>query len=387
MATSIPSSPRSSPANIERFWGYLFIAAPLLGFLIFAALPMIISIFISFTQWDLLTPPQWIGFRNWENALSLTVAQVPPMTDPDTGELVYRCGRETVLASQIAQYEGTTDPRTNQLITCAPRYTVVTQVFPAGYKSWFDVNIGGNLYAVGARDPVLWEGLFNTLFLMLGIPISLFISLILAIALNQKIHGSSMFRAIYYLPVILPIAATSLIWLWIFNPDFGLLNYILGQLGLPASTNWLQDRSTVKSALIIMGVWGGLGFQMLIYLAGLQGIPGHLYEAAELDGAGVVAKFRYVTWPSLSPTTFFLLVTGMIGGFQNFVQPYIMTAGGPGNSSRTIVMLIYENAFRDLQMGYASTQAWFLGVIIITITVINFLLAKRWVFYEGDAER
>ncbi len=387
MITLPASSLRSSPANIERFWGYLFIAAPLIGFLIFAALPMIVSIFISFTQWDLLTPPRWVGLKNWQEALSLTIAEVPPMTDPDTGELLYRCGRETVLASQIAEYEGTTDARTNQLITCSPRYTVVTGVFPAGYKSWFDMNIGGSLYAVGARDPVLWEGLFNTLFLMFGIPISLFISLILAIALNQKIHGSSLFRAIYYLPVILPIAATALIWLWIFNPDFGLLNYLLGQLGLPSNTNWLQDRSTVKPALIIMGVWGGLGFQMLIYLAGLQGIPGHLYEAAELDGAGVIAKFRYVTWPSISPTTFFLLVTGMIGGFQNFVQPYIMTAGGPGNASRTIVMLIYENAFRDLQMGYASTQAWFLGAIIIVITVINFLLARRWVFYEGDAER
>jgi multiple sugar transport system permease protein len=386
MATTLSAPSRSSLANIERFWGYLFIAAPLLGFVVFAALPMVVSIFISFSTWDLLTPPQWVGLKNWQDVLSLSVVQVPPMTDEDTGEALYRCGRETVPASQIGEYEGTTDARTRQLITCAPRYTVVTGVFPQGYKPWFDVTIGDSLYAVGARDPVLWEGLFNTVFLMLGIPISLFISLILAIALNQKIRGSSVFRAIYYLPVILPIAATALIWLWIFNPDFGLLNYILGQLGFPANTNWLQDRAMVKPALIIMGVWGGLGFQMLIYLAGLQGIPSHLYEAAELDGAGVIAKFRFVTWPSLSPTTFFLLVTGMIGGFQNFVQPYIMTAGGPGNASRTIVMLIYENAFRDLQMGYASTQAWFLGAIIMVITVINFVLARRWVFYEGDAE-
>jgi multiple sugar transport system permease protein len=386
MATAFSESSRSSLANIERFWGYLFIAAPLIGFVIFAALPMIASIIISFSKWDLLTAPQWLGLKNWQDALSLTVVHVPAMVDANTGEALYRCGRETVPASQIGDYEGKTDPRTKQPITCAPRYTVLTEVFPEGYKPWFGVNIAGNQYAVGARDPVLWEGLFNTVFLMLGIPISMFISLILAIALNQKIYGSSLFRAIYYLPVILPIAATSLIWLWIFNPDFGLLNYIMGLFGLPASTNWLQDRATVKLALIIMGVWGGLGFQMLIYLAGLQGIPRHLYEAAELDGAGLVAKFRYVTWPSLSPTTFFLLVTGMIGGFQNFVQPYIMTAGGPGNASRTIVMLIYENAFRDLQMGYASTQAWFLGVIIMVITVINFLLARRWVFYEGDTE-
>ncbi len=386
MTTKFSGSSRSSLAHIERFWGYLFIAAPLVGFLIFAALPMIASIFISFTKWDLLTAPQWIGLTNWQDVFSITIVQVPPMTDADTGEALYRCGRETVIASQISNYEGTTDPRTQQPIICTPRYTVATEVLPEGYKPWFDMPIAGNQFTVGARDPVLWEGLFNTVFLMLGIPISLFLSLILAIALNQGIHGSSVFRAIYYLPVILPIAATALIWLWIFNPDFGLLNYILSQLGLPASTAWLQDRSTVKFALIIMGVWGGLGFQMLVYLAGLQGIPSQLYEAAELDGAGMLAKFRFVTWPILSPTTFFLLVVALIGGFQNFVQPYIMTAGGPGNASRTIVMLIYENAFRDLQMGYASTQAWFLGAIIMVITVINFLLARRWVFYEGDAK-
>jgi multiple sugar transport system permease protein len=170
-----------------------------------------------------------------------------------------------------------------------------------------------------------------------------------------------------------------LIWLWIFNPDFGLLNYALG-----TRINWLQNADMVKPSLIIMGIWGGLGYQMLIYLAGLQGVPRQLYEAAEIDGANTWQKFRFVTWPSLTPTTFFLLITSMIGGFQNFVQPFIMTQGGPGRASTTVVMSIYDNAFRDLQMGYASTQAWLLGAIIMLITVINFSLARRWVFYEND---
>jgi multiple sugar transport system permease protein len=382
MAASHPGS----LGRHERLWGYLFIAAPLIGFVIFTAGPLLASIIISLTQWDLLTPPQWAGGQNWQRALSLTIVELPRELDEASGEPLVRCGRETVPESRAAEFAGQVDPRNNQPITCEPRYVSARTVLPTGFRSWFDFPLFGNTYIVGARDPVLWEALFNTVFLLLGIPISMAISLMLAIALNQRIRGASVFRAIYYLPVILPIAATALIWMWVFNPDFGLLNYVLGQIGLPAGTNWLQDRSTVKPALIIMGVWGGLGFQMLIFLAGLQGIPRHLYEAAELDGAGMWAKFRHVTWPSLTPTTFFLMITGLIGGFQNFIQPYIMTAGGPGNASRTVVMLIYENAFRDLSMGYASSQSWMLGTVIMVITVINFVLARRWVFYEGAEE-
>lgn len=376
-------APAGSLGRYERFWGYLFIAAPMLGFLIFAAGPLVASVFISLTDWDLLTSPEWVGTENWRDVLSLTIDELPRELDPETDEPLYRCGRDVVPESRLSEFDGAIDPRNNRPITCEARFLRPRDVLPQGFDSWFQFNTSGNVYVVGARDPVMWESVFNTLFLLLGIPISIALSLLLAIALNQQIRGASVFRAIYYLPVILPIAATSLIWLWVFNPDFGLLNYVLGELGFSRSTNWLQDRQTVKPSLIIMGVWGGLGFQMLIFLAGLQGIPRHLYEAASLDGAGWWAKFRHVTWPSLTPTTFFLLITGLIGGFQNFVQPYIMTAGGPGNASRTIVMMIYENAFRDLEMGYAATQAWFLGAIIMFITVINFVLARRWVFYEG----
>ncbi|MDZ4768846.1 MAG: sugar ABC transporter permease [Chloroflexota bacterium] len=379
-AQSLPG--RGSLARIETFWGYLFIAAPITGFLIFAAFPLVASIIISLTHWDLLTAPRWAGLDNWREALSLSVQPLPFATDEATGERLFRCGRETVLESAVAGFADAVDPRTDRPIVCEARTTQASTVLPAGMETWFDFNIGENQYVVGAFDPVLWEALFNTLILMLAIPISLGLSLALAIAMNQGIRGAPIYRAIYYLPVILPIAATALIWLWIFNPDYGLLNYLLREIGLPGNINWLQDRNTVKPALMIMGVWGGLGFQILVFLSGLQAIPRHLYEAAELDGAGGWARFRFVTWPSLTPTTFFLLITSLIGGFQNFVQPYIMTAGGPGNSSRTIVMLIYENAFRDLQMGYASTQAWFLGAIILVITIINFTLARRWVFYE-----
>lgn len=170
--------------------------------------------------------------------------------------------------------------------------------------------------------------------------------------------------------------------MWIYNPDFGILNYALDQFGLPSNIKWLQDRHAVKPALM-MSIWGGLGYQMLIFLAGLQNIPSQLYEAAKIDGAGLWSQFRHVTWPSLTPTTFFLLITAMIGGFQGFAQPYIMTNGGPYNSSRTVVMVIWSNAFRDLQMGYASAQAWMLGALIMLITAINFAVGRRWVHLEG----
>lgn len=370
---------RSRLGRNEAIWGYLFIAAPLIGFLIFAAGPLIISLFLSFTNYDLFTSPRWAGLSNWQQALSLTLAEVPQRLDEETGERIFRCGRTDVPASQVPELEGTYDERLRQEITCSPLYGRPRESLPSGYSPWFEFMISERSYVVGATDPILWQGMFNTVFLMLGIPISLAISLGLAMALNQGIYFTNFFRLIYYMPTILPIAATALIWLWIFNPDFGLLNYALG-----TRINWLQNADMVKPSLIIMGIWGGLGYQMLIYLAGLQGVPRQLYEAAEIDGANTWQKFRFVTWPSLTPTTFFLLITSMIGGFQNFVQPFIMTQGGPGRASTTVVMSIYDNAFRDLQMGYASTQAWLLGAIIMLITVINFSLARRWVFYETD---
>jgi multiple sugar transport system permease protein len=301
-------------ARIEAYWGYLFIAAPVIGFLVFGFFPMIVSMYLTFTRYNLFTPPVWNDFGNW------------------------------------------------------------TRLF--------------------TNDPRTWQSIINTLMLMLNLPISLLIAMVLAIALNQRIPGRGIFRTIYYLPVILPIAATSYLWLWIYNPEFGLLNngirgaagFLNVAFGLPmpdTRINWLRDTDTARFALMLMGTWGGLGFQMVIYLAGLQGVPRQLYEAASIDGAGWWAKFRNITWPALTPVTFFLLITGMFGAFMNFAQPLLMTQGGPYNTTTTIVMSIVRNAFgQPPNMGYAATQSWALGAIILLITAINFALARRWVFYE-----
>lgn len=376
---------KARPSKLRRdetLWGYLFIAAPLLGFVVFLAGPLIGSLAISFTNWNLLSEPEWVGLENWKEVFSVAVAQTPREQDEATGEPLFSCGREDVLASQLSSFEGQVDERTGQPVVCEPSYVRAREVLPRRFGTLLEFNLGSNAYVLGARDALMWESMYNTIYLLLGVPIAIALSLFLAIMLNQKIHGVGLLSAVYYLPNVLPIAATSLIWLWIFNPDFGLLNYFLGFFGVPR-ISWLQDTATVKPALILMGVWGGVGFGMLIYLAGLQGVPKELYEAAEIDGAGRWAKFRFITWPSLTPTTFFLLITGLIGGFQNFVQPYIMTNGGPYHASTTMVMTIWNNAFRDLEMGYASAQAWLLGVIILIITIVNFILARRWVFYQG----
>lgn len=385
MATiSDNASPRNNLGDNERFWGYLFIAAPLIGFFLFTALPLFGSLALSLTDWDLLTDPEWVGLENWETLFSVKVAHLPQLVDEETGEKIFQCGRDKIPESRLGDYEGEIDPRTRTTYVCEPELKRVRDVFPRGYKEAFAPNIFGRQYIIAAKDEIFWKSLYNTFFMILGIPVSLFLSLMLAIALNQGIAGARFFRTLYYIPTILPIAALALIWLWILNPDYGLLNYSLDLIGLDsmARTNWLQNKNMVKPALIMMTIWKGLGYQMIIYLAGLQGIQRQLYEAAEIDGAGFWAKFKGITWPGLTPTTFFLLVTSLIATLQIFQEPAIMTNGGPYFASTTTVMLIWQNAFRDFQMGYAATQAWVLGAIIMAITALNFVLAKRWVFYE-----
>lgn len=375
---------RNSLGRHERFWGYVFIAAPMLGFLLFTAGPLFGSLILSFAEWDIVRDPKWVGTDNWNEIFSLKLVHLPQLVDEETGEKVFQCGRDKIPESRLPEYEGQIDPRTRAPYVCEKEMQRLRDFVPRGYQETMVTTFRGEQYVLAGRDPIFWKSLYNTMFMLIGIPIGLFLALLLAIALNQKILGTRFFRTIYYIPTILPIAAIALIWLWILNPEYGLLRFVLQTVGLKelGSTNWLQDPTAVKPALIMMGVWKGLGYQMIIYVAGLQGISRTLYEAAEIDGAGFWAKFRAITWPGLTPTTFFLLITSMIGAIQAFVEPFIMTDGGPYFASTTTVMVIWQNAFRDLQMGYAAAQAWFLGAIIMFLTAINFVLARRWVFYE-----
>ncbi len=284
----------------EYMWGYLFIAPPIIGFLCFAFIPMLFSVYVSFTQFDLYTPAKFNGLDN--------------------------------------------------------------------YKRLF------------FEDNLFWKTVFNTFYAALGIPFGMVIALFIAIALNQKVKGLSLFRTAFFLPTVCSIVAISLLWKWIFNSDFGLLNVLLGYVGITGPP-WLSDENWAMPAMIIQGVWGGLGINMILYLAALQSVPKNLYEAADIDGANSWQKLRYVTIPSISPTTFFILITSIIGALQDFQRFMIMTEGGPNYSTTTVVYYLFLNAFRYMEMGYASAMAWVLGIIILIITLINFKLSKNWVHY------
>lgn len=298
MTTTSP--PRRSKLHRREHLAALgFVAAPVIGFLIFIGYPLVFSFYTSFTKWNGLGDPAFNGVDNF-------------------------------------------------------------------------VEMMGDRY--------FWQSLGNTAFYMIGIPIGLLLSLLLALALNRRMRGVTFFRTVYYVPVVSSLAAVAILWQWAYNGDFGLVNQVLALFGIDGP-NWLQNADTAKPAIIIMAVWKGLGYSMLLYLAALQSVPGHLYEAASLDGAGTLAKFRHITIPMLSPVTFFLVVTNIIGGAQIFIEINIMTpTGGPEFSTASIVWYIWQKAFNYLQMGYATAMALVLGVLVFIVTALQFRLNRRFQF-------
>lgn len=222
-----------------------------------------------------------------------------------------------------------------------------------------------------ANDPLVWYYLYNTTFLLLGIPVGMILSLFAALLLNQRLRGVVFWRAVFFIPSICSSVAVAVLWKWIYQPD-GLLNSALQTVGI-AGPNWLGDPTWAKPALIIMGLWIGVGgYNCVLYLAGLQNIPRELYEAAALDGAGFWARLRHITWPQLAPTTFFILVMSIIGGLQgHFVTIHVMTGGGPANSTTTLLYYIYQQAFAWHRMGYASALAVVLFVLILGLTLLQ----------------
>ena len=280
---------------------YLFLMPNFLGFLIFTSLPVLASFFLAFVDWDILTPPNWVGIQNFTRLM---------------------------------------------------------------------------------KDRLFWKYAGNTLFLMIGIPIGMFASLLLALVMNRKLKGITFYRTIYFLPSISAGVALCMLWRWIYNPDFGLLNSFLTKVGIDGP-EWLSSTVWAKPALMIMGLWTSMGgYNMILYLAGLQGIDPGLYEAADIDGASERQKFWNITWPMLTPTTFFIFVMSVIGGFQGgFEAAYIMTGGGPAGATTTISFYIYNNAYRWFKMGYAASIAWFLFLIILIVTLFNWKYGGKVTHY------
>jgi multiple sugar transport system permease protein len=301
-ARAVPPSRRGSLARREEIAFYLFASPWLIGFLLWTAGPMIGSLVLSLTHYDVITPPEFNGLDNYVKML--------------TG------------------------------------------------------------------DDLVWQALKVTLFYVLGaVPLGLVGSLLLALLMNQRVRGIALFRTIYYMPSVIAGVPVALLWLWIFNPEFGIVNSTLASLGI-TGPKWLFSETWVIPAFVIMSVWN-IGAPMIIYLAGLQGIPQHLYEAAEIDGAGPWAKFANVTLPMISPIIFFNTVLGIIASFQIFTPAYVMTKGGPNNASLFIGLYLYNNAFKFFQMGYAAALAWLVFLIIMALTILVIRSSPYWVYYEG----
>lgn len=232
-------------------------------------------------------------------------------------------------------------------------------------------------------DPVFWKSLrVTSVYVGASVPLQLSIAFVLALFLNKKGKSIIVFRTIYYFPVIIPTVCIAVLWSWIFSADYGILNYFISLLFNVPGPNWLGSEQWVLSAFIIMSLWG-TGGPMLIFLAGLQGIPNYLYEVAEVDGASTFQKFWNVTVPLMTPVIFFNLIMGIIYSFQIFTSAYVMTGGGPNNASMFYVLYLYNNAFRWFRMGYASALAWIIFGIIAMLVFMQFKLAEKWVHYQA----
>mgnify|MGYP002531218882 CR=1 FL=1 len=233
------------------------------------------------------------------------------------------------------------------------------------------------------HDDVFYKSLQVTIiYAVFSVPLSLLVSFIFALLLNTGIKGLSVYRTLFYLPSLVSGAAASILWMWMFNPEFGVINTILGYFGIDGP-GWIYDKNWALPALIIMSLWG-VGGSMLIYLSGLQGIPTELYEAAKIDGAGKATTLFKITIPMMTSVIFYNLIMGIIGSLQTFTQAFVMTDGGPNYSTYFYVLYLYKNAFKNFKIGYASAQAWILFFIILALTALVFRSSAAWVYYENE---
>jgi multiple sugar transport system permease protein len=297
---AVGRSRRSGRTADQARWGYLMVAPMMLGFAIFFLIALIASLYLSFTDWKVISAPNWVGLDN---------------------------------------------------------------------------------YVKLSRDRMFLDAVRNTAMLTVpNVVLRLLFSMLLAIALNTNIRFRAFYRMLFFMPVLTMPVAIATIWKWLFDPGFGPVNAQLGRMGLP-QPEWLNQPQTAVIAVVIVLLWSGVGYDMIIFLAGLQNIPREYYEAAQLDGAGTLRQFRDITLPLLTPTTFFLSVVAIIGSLQVFDLVYVMTRVGNINRFPTVVYYIYEEGFKNFRMGYAVSMAWVLLAVILIFTLLQFRLQRRWVHY------
>jgi multiple sugar transport system permease protein len=250
------------------------------------------------------------------------------------------------------------------------RYDVLNEARYVGFGNYRDL----------LGDGLFYKTIGNTAFMLVRIPLMMAVSLAIAVLLNRAIRGIGAYRTAFYMPAIMPAVAASLLWVWLLNPSAGAINAALRWIGIEGP-QWLQDPDWSKPALVLMSVWGA-GAGMIIWLAGLQSIPQHLYEAASIDGAGAVRRFRHITVPMLSPYILFNTIVGVIATMQIFAEAYIMTAGGPVDSTLFYAYYLFKQAFQYFRMGYASALAWMLFLVVLALTALQLWSSRRWVHYE-----
>lgn len=306
-----------------------------------------------------------------------------PVSHKPTKSWWVRWGRETLTAylfllpSFLVFAVFTFFPVVFSLVICFYRWNLPRQPVYIGLDNfkW--------LFTDPIDAPAFRQAVFNSFYYALGgIPLNMAISLLLALCLNRRLRGVELFRTAYFLPTITSTVAVSVVWMWIYHPaDYGLLNGLLLRLGL-SSQSWLRDPRLAMPALIAMGIWKGMGYNVIIFLAGLQNIPAHLYEAAEIDGAGGWVKFCKITWPLLGPTTFYILVIAVINSLQAFTQMHVMTQGGPLGRTTTIVYYLYQQGFETFRMGKASAVAAVLFALLLVLTFVQFKVVGSRVYYD-----
>lgn len=268
----------------------------------------------------------------------------------------------------------TLGPMIASLVLSFTDYAIVKKAIFVGFDNYEKLFSG--------RDPFFYKSLLvTTYYVVLSVPVTVIAAFFIAVLLNQSIKGKAIFRTIFYLPTIVPLVASSVVWMLVLNPDLGLLNTVLDIFGLPTS-QWIYGENSVVPSLAIMNIWTS-GGMMVIFLAGLQGIPSHLYEAVEVDGGSAFQKMIHITIPLMTPTIFFNAIMGLITSFQVFAKAYIMTEGGPNNASLFYILYLYREAFEFSKMGYANAIAWVLFIIIMMLTILTFRSSSFWVHYEG----
>ncbi len=308
LSTSRPkvfSSYRGALRRREALWGIAFAIPWLAGLIIFVLGPILVSLYLSFSKYDVINRPEWLGIANYVRAF--------------TG------------------------------------------------------------------DELFWPSLGRTFhYALVVVPFGIAGSLILAILLNRKQQGTNIFRTLYFLPHLTPVVAMAILWIWLLHPSVGPVNYLLSQIGIEGP-GWLTDPKWALNSLIMISLWAFLGGDaMLIFLAGLQGVPQELYDAAEVDGAGPMQRFRNVTLPMISPTLFFNLIIGVIGALKVFALAYVATQGGPNWATWFYALHLYQWSFVYFDMGYGAALAWIFALILILLTILQFRFSKLWVYYEGE---